>query len=96
MKIWIILAFICIIHSALSDVKSSNGVINFDLNSDNHPDAILNATGLAIGNFMAEANLHIHGNSMIQNKLTVGTSISNSSNLYIQGTFGHNFETLQN
>lgn len=74
------------------DVKSIEGQIDFDLDSNHVFEMKLNATGLGIG-IAPSANLHVQGNAIITQKMFVGSS-SGSANLNVDGTVGYGFETL--
>lgn len=76
-----------------ADVKSTNGIIKFDVNLDNSEEATLNQTGLGIG-LTPSTNLHVIGNAIVTQSLTLGTTNTSNSNLHISGTVGISFETL--
>lgn len=81
--------FIAISHA---DVKSTNGTIKFDSNSDTQVEMILNQTGLGIGT-VASANLEVDGNVLITDQLhIVGTD--GSANLNLQGSLGYSIQTV--
>jgi hypothetical protein len=70
-----------------ADVKSTNGVIQFDTTSDSQAEMTLNSAGLGIGTNNPSANLHVVGNAYIQD-LVLGnaqewsrTTISSNSTL---------------
>lgn len=73
-------------------VKSTNGTINFDVQSDAQTEMILNATGLGIG-ISPASNLHVNGNAVIINTLKVGNGTS-TSNLNINGSMGYQIQTV--
>lgn len=82
------LFFVVICLHLHADVKGLDGNIKF-LPSLNGPKQMhLNSTGLAIGsNLSPSANLHVSGNGIVTQKVTVGGSQNASnSNLHIQGT----------
>jgi len=76
-----------------SDIKG-NGTIKFDSNFDNQPEATLNSIGLGIG-ITPSANLHIHGNAIITETLSIGAS-SQSANLSLSGTLGFSIQSNDN
>lgn len=76
---------------AVADIKSNNGIIKFDTNADNSAEMSLTQTGLGIG-VNPSSNLHINGNAIIRQSLSIGSS--GSSNLSITGTIGHNFQSV--
>jgi len=86
----VFLFFTSLIHA---DIKGKNDLIKFDRQSDGIAEMSLNSIGLAIGNFQAQANLHIGGNVLITAGLCIGT-ISNASNLSIDGTIGYSLIQL--
>ena len=73
-------------------VRSTQEQIKFYPNNDNLQKMELNGTGLGIG-ISPSANLHVSGNAIISDKLTIGSS-SGSANLNIQGTLGFNHQTI--
>ena len=77
---------------ALTEVSSLSGKINFDVLEDGVSEMTLNSTGLGVG-ISPQSNLHIAGNAIIQQQLSVGSSLS-SSNLYISGTQSQSIESL--
>lgn len=83
-----LIVFWSIFQLAVADVKSPDGIIHFDSNSDATPEASLNATGLGIGK-IPSANLDVSGNVIISGQLMVG-GVSATSNLHIHGTLGFN------
>jgi hypothetical protein len=66
------------------DVKSTDGRIRFDHNSDGSAEMTLNSTGLGIG-VIPSANLEVSGNAIISNQLIVGGD-SGEASLSLQGT----------
>jgi hypothetical protein len=84
--LWVLVA------AAWADVKSTAGQIKFDTESDNQAEMTLNATGLGIG-VSPSTNLHVNGNAVISDQLFVGGA-SGSSNLNVNGTLGHSYETV--
>jgi hypothetical protein len=68
-----------------ANVTSTSGNINFDVSDDGSQEAHLNNSGLGIG-LEPSSNLHIGGNSLISEKLTIGSSSLGSSNLRLSGT----------
>ena len=94
LNLWIFLVFISLISEIKADVRSTNGTINFDSNSDGLSEARLTSEGLAIGpNLSPSTNLLVLGNALISNDLTVGGG-SGSSNLSINGSIGFSVQAL--
>lgn len=88
-----ILFFSLLLPLVSADVKSTNGTIHFDPNSDGSHKMTLNSTGLGIGDTSPSANLSVQGNAIISGELSIGGSTSNS-NLNINGTFSQGFQTV--
>ena len=81
--------------SAVADVNSLNGTINFDSNFDGVPEAVLNATGFGLGTTTPSTNLHVDGNSIVSGAMVVGgTSNASGSNLHVNGTLGFSVQTV--
>lgn len=78
--------------SLSADVKSTKGQIKFDVNADSTAEMNLTSTGLGIG-VTPSANLEIMGNAIISDQLIIGNS-SSTSNLSLNGTIGHSYETI--
>lgn len=76
----------------LADVRSTNGVIKFDINDDAQEEMLLNATGLGIG-VVPSANLEVDGNAIFSNQLFIGAQ-QGSGNLNLNGTIGFSLETV--
>lgn len=68
------------------DVKSNSGAILFDRNSNGNAEMRLNQTGLGIG-VVPSSNLEVAGNTIINQKLSIGSSVSSQNNLQIHGTY---------
>ena len=75
-----------------SDLRSNNGIIRFDANSDTFNEMILTSTGLGIGGIPTES-LHVQGNALLSGKLDVGGQ-GGSSNLNIFGSFGQSIDSV--
>ena len=86
------LFFICLSPCLFSDVRSLNGTIPFDINSDTSYEMILNSTGLGIGG-VPSANLHVLGHSILSGRLDVGGQ-GGSSNLNIFGSLGLSIDNV--
>ena len=71
----------------LASVTSNTGSIKFDPEGSNLPKMTLNSTGLGIG-VSPSTNLHVSGNTVIINSLTVGSSMVGSANLNVVGSMG--------
>lgn len=95
MLIRINLAFCCLfalLHA--ESIKSTAGNIIFDINYDGSTEAILNSTGLALGDGLSpSANLHLQGNGIMVGELVVGGTTGNST-LEVQGTIGYEQQTV--
>jgi len=78
--------------SSFADVLGTKGNLLFDVQSDQQAEMTLNTTGLGIGT-SPSANLHINGNAIISNQLSVGGS-EGSSNLNINGTIGYGIQMV--
>jgi hypothetical protein len=89
---YVLLTLLILPFSLCADLKSINGTIKFDSNADSTSEMHLNSTGLGIG-VIPSANLHVNGNAIIQDKLTLG-STSGSSNLTINGSIGYGLQTV--
>lgn len=89
----ILVVFWGTISPAISDVKSTNGSINFDVNFDGATEMVLNEVGLGIGTSTVSSNLNVSGNAIISHSLVVG-STSGSSNLSVSGTVGFGFSNV--
>lgn len=87
--------FILLLHyCSFADVKSIEGHIKFDVQSNGQSEMLLNSTGLAIGeSHSPSANLEVQGNALISGTLSVGSSTTGSSNLNISGSFGYGLST---
>lgn len=87
-----LLAFLFLISLSLrADVKSLDGTIRFDSNSDTQSEMILNSTGLGIGG-QPSSNLHVIGNAIVE-QLSINTN-SSDSNLHINGTMSQSVATI--
>lgn len=71
-----------------ADVRTTKGIIKFDINADNQSEVTLNSQGLKIGNSNATENLSVGGNSIVTGALLVGGNQNPSANLMINRTFG--------
>lgn len=78
--------------SVFCDVKDLDGIMKFDIQMDGQSEMTLNSTGLGIG-VLPSANLHVDGNTIISEQLSVGGS-GGSANLTINGTIGYGFQTV--
>ena len=88
MKYWLFLLFS--VH-LFADIKSTNGTIKFDSNSDASAELVLNSTGLGVG-IIPTANLHVMGNSIVSESLSIGEV--GASTLNINGAIGFGIETV--
>jgi len=75
-----------------ADVRSANGTIKFDVNSDSAEEMFLNSTGLGVG-VSPSTKLHVNGNALITGPLFIGGS-SGSDDLNIRGTIGYQVQTV--
>jgi hypothetical protein len=79
----------------LAAVVSTGDNIAFDVDDSGNHEMRLDGGGLGIGtNLIPAANLHVGGNALITGALSVGSTSSSSSNLYLSGTIGYGYETL--
>lgn len=89
----VFLLMLCSLSPIETAIKSSSGNIRFDTNNDGTYELILSANGLGIG-VEPSSNLHVQGNAVISQRLTVGgTSNSSQSNLHINGTLAYGVTT---
>lgn len=72
-------------------ICSVSGKIEFDCDNDQGSEMTLNHIGLGIGAQSSNANLHVAGNVIVSDRLSIG-SLSGSSNLNIHGSIS--FTTL--
>ena len=77
-----------------ADVRSLNGILNFDTNNDSQFEAVLNSTGLGLGTPSPSSNLHVMGNALVTGTLSVGGNSTTSSNLNVNGTMGFSLQTI--
>ncbi len=92
--LFIVYTLIIFSSHSIGAVQSTTGKIHFDVNNDGVSEASLISGSLAVGsNFTPSANLHVQGNALVSDQLSVGGT-SGSSNLNIQGTMGFSFETI--
>lgn len=75
-----------------ADVKSTNGKIQFDVQSDNQIEMVINSIGLGLG-VNPSSNLHVNGNAIISEQVSIGGS-QGSSNLNITGTLGFGYQNV--
>lgn len=81
--------------SLQANLTTSKGNILFDVNDDGTQEMRLDGTGLALGTETdPSANLHVTGNGLFSNSLTIGSSTLSSSNLYLGGTVGFGIEQV--
>jgi hypothetical protein len=80
------LMLICALSCSYADVKSIDGVILFDVDSNQTAEMTLNETGLGVG-VTPSTNLHVEGNAMVSDQLFIG-GLSGASNLNIHGSIG--------
>lgn len=88
----ILVLLLCIGRFTHANVISSRGSISFDINADGASEMTVNHSGLGVG-VAPSANLHVAGNAIISDRLSVGMNHS-SSNLNIGGSLGFSFETF--
>ena len=73
--------------SVMADVVSTSGNIDFKLQDSGANVMRLTSTGFGIGSDLSpSANLHVEGNVMVTNSLSIGGPESGSSNLTLSGT----------
>lgn len=85
--------FILLSFKLFSDITSTTGNIQFDVNSDSQSEMILDSTGLGIGTSSPSANLHVQGNAIISGSLYIGQSSGNST-LEVTGSLGYSVESV--
>ncbi|MBF0196597.1 MAG: LamG domain-containing protein [Planctomycetes bacterium] len=73
-----------LVYILYGSVRSTNN-IEFDVQADGDKEMTLSTTGLGIG-VIPTANLHVDGNVIISESLTVGSATAASANLYISGS----------
>jgi hypothetical protein len=79
-----------------SSIKSTTGNINFDSNNNESNEMQLNSNGLGINVSDPSANLHVGGNGIISNQMTIGTTVNTSnSTLHINGTIGYSVDSIR-
>ncbi len=89
------MVLICSRLLANGSVESTSGEIQMDVDDDGQAELILNDTGLGLGiNFSPSHRLHVQGNALVAQELSVGASSLGSSNLEVSGTFSQSHETL--
>ena len=92
--------FISIIIASFSSecaaaIKSRTGNIHFDSNRDNINEMTLSTDGLGIGTSTPAANVHVLGNAIISNNLTLGSTVNTSqSTLHINGTISYSLQSV--
>jgi hypothetical protein len=88
-------ALLCLFSTPVwGSVTSETGTINFDISDDGTPEATLNATGFGIATSSPSANLHVNGNAIITEQLSVGSSTTSSDNLYVNGSMASSHQTV--
>ena len=86
-KLTLVVAFLSLVtHSSFTDVVSTMGKINFDVNDDQSAELVLSSIGLGIGAVPISANLHVDGNAIVSGEVAIGGT-SGGSNLTIHGTY---------
>ena len=75
-----------------ADVKSLDGTIKFKI--QNSEKLRLNETGLGIFETNPTANLHVQGNTIISNQISIGGPNSGSSNLFLNGSLSFSHLTV--
>lgn len=89
---WIVFLVLYCSSLCLGDVKSKNGFIHFDVQSDGQSEITLNEIGLGVGT-LPSSNLHVEGNVIISEQLFIGGG-SGSSNLNVNGTIGQSYQRV--
>ena len=80
---------------AFSNVRSTQGQIEFSNQLDGTYQMKLNSQGLAIGpDLSATANLHVAGNTLLTNDLSLSSANQGHSTLQIIGSLAFNIETV--
>jgi hypothetical protein len=76
-------------------IRSITGNIHFDSNNDSTNEMTLNQNGLGIGVSSPSANLHVTGNTIISDSLTIGSTVNTSkSTLHINGTLAYDLQNV--
>lgn len=84
-KIAALLGLICTFgFGGIAAVKSTTGTIRFQV--DEQEMGQLSSTGLTIGSVVGSANLGVGGNAIVSDQLSIGPSLSGSSNFQLSGT----------
>jgi hypothetical protein len=75
-------------------IKSTTGNIHFDSDylNNNGNEMTLSSDGLSVGTTTPMANLHISGNTIVSNNLSIGSSSSATSTFFITGTLGYSVQ----
>lgn len=89
---FIVFIYLLLQGMLLADVKSLDGNIKFDVQSDGSPEMTLNTTGLGI-NTTPASNLHVQGNAIISQKLFLGIQ-TGSANLNLSGSLGFSSQSV--
>lgn len=90
MRLILLFSLCCFVLKA--DVKSTKGVLHFDSNADNVPELTLTSSGLGGGT--PSANLHVQGNMLVEDQISIGSSLTTSANFYLDGSMGFSTYTL--
>lgn len=77
-------------------IKSTSGNIHFnsDYQNNNNNEMTLSSEGFGIGTTTPTANLHVSGNTIVSNNLSIGSSSSATSTLFITGTLGYSVQMV--
>ncbi len=87
------IVLLLIIKSLLGgQVSSPSGLISFDIEPENQQIATLDHIGFRVGDGLAAANLHVSGNTIINEQLNLGSF--SSSNLNLSGSLSQSFITV--
>lgn len=91
MKIGTLVSWFLILLPLYTDIKSTDGTLGFDVESDGDRELILNTTGLGVG-ITPSSNLHVQGNAVVKQIDVGGTS--GSSNFNLHGSVGMSVQAV--
>jgi len=71
-----------------ANVTTNTGSIPFDVDADSNEEMILTADGLGVGTSSPSANLHVQGDAIVSEEMSIGSSSLGSATLYVGGSMG--------
>lgn len=92
-SIWVTIILLALPLLLTAGIKSTTGEIGFDVNGNGNV-AVINSTGLGIGNSSPAANLHVQGNTIVSNSLSIGQNTSPQSTVDVAGSIGFGVQTV--